>query len=86
MMIAAFPEAALTLIVTEETEAYDAIEVYRDMFFEPDMMLGIHQALDTFAGKIESIFFYGPESYTGHLIQLVQAEFPQMKVGAVKND
>ena len=84
MMIVAFPQAALTIMVTQETEEIDAQELSRVSCFAPDMLIGIRAVLNEHP-EVESIYFYGPEQYVTRLAHIVQGEYPYMEVGIAKS-
>lgn len=79
ILIAAFPEAAATLMVVEENDMGQTDEYYRDMFFVPDMTEVINIALEKYP-QIDSIYFYGPTIYVKDLAAEAKQIFSSFRV------
>lgn len=79
ILIAAFPEAAATLMVVEENDMGVTDEYYRDMFFVPDMQEAINIALEKYP-KVDSIYFYGPTIYVQDLAAEAKKDFSNLRI------
>lgn len=79
ILIAAFPEAAATLMVVEENDMGATDEYYCDMFFVPDMQEAINIALEKYP-EVDSIHFYGPTIYVQDLATEAKKDFSNLRI------
>lgn len=78
LMIAAFPEAAATVIVMDE----DDNEVYRTYTFYSGLVPAIHELLDSY-GEFETATIYGPRDYINGIEELVGGSFEYAEIAKV---
>lgn len=74
LLIAAFPEASISVIVTQETEDYDAGEVERRSVFYPSLFVTIGELLDKYDG-FDVVTVYGPKSYVDGIADGIKAQY-----------
>lgn len=79
IMIAAFPEAALNIIVTQ---GEDAAEVERVLAFEPDMVETIDGLIQRYGG-FETATLYGPQAYIEHIRDTMVNSFDTAEVSKI---
>lgn len=78
LMIAAFPEAAITVIVMDEEDK----EVYRTYVFYSSIVPAISELLDNFEA-FDTATIYGPRNYIDKVETLVSDSFDYAEIAKV---
>lgn len=78
LMVAASPTSPFVFMVTQETEEFDAQEVYRESGLFDDMLDIITQLREKY--PIATISVYGPHIYIGHLKKIIEERFEHYNV------
>ena len=80
LLIAAFPQAFLTMVVAEETEDVDAQEIYRENVPAPDMLNTIERFMTDYP-DIKGFTFYGaPQDFIAKLVKDASIVYPDMPI------
>lgn len=78
LMIAAFPEAALNIIVADAEDN----EVTRSLAFEPDMIPTIVELLESYSA-FDMCTIYGPRAYIEGIEKKIEAEFDTAEIAEI---
>lgn len=78
LIIAAFPEAALNIIVADAEDN----EIARSLSFEPDMVPAIVELLESF-GPFDMATIYGPLPYIEGIEKKIVAEFDTTEIAEI---
>lgn len=78
LIIAAFPEAALNIIVADQEDN----EIARSLAFEPDMIPTMVELLENF-GPFDTATLYGPLPYIEGIEKKIEAEFDTAEIAEI---
>lgn len=78
LIIAAFPEAALNIIVADAEDN----EIARSLAFEPDMVPALVELLENY-GTFDMCTIYGPRAYIEGIEKKIEAEFDTAEIAEI---
>ncbi len=78
LIIAAFPEAALNIIVADAEDN----EIARSLAFEPDMIPAMVELLENY-GAFDMCTLYGPQSYIEGIKDKIEKEFDTAEIAEI---
>lgn len=73
MMISARPESLITIMITQETQEYDAKLVEAKNVAAPEMKQAIKDFINKY--QIKTISVYGPRDFINHLSTNIETNF-----------
>lgn len=78
LIIAAFPEAALNIVVADAEDN----EIARSMTFEPNMVAALVELLEDY-GAFDTCTIYGPHDYVNGIKEKIATEFDTAEIAEI---